>query len=125
REVVVRIRGHVVPRDAGDRPQPVRDERGNRADQHPVEPSDERRDIRRFASARAAGCSGGVIDHQSEWIAPCWAACLWKNSSNTFSAAGAAASPPCPPFSIGAQTTRSGEFDGPYPHHHDWLNVCM
>src|SRR5262249_11840243 len=87
--------------------------------------ADDGRDVRSFAAARPAGGSGGVVDHQSEWIGPFCVACLWKNSSNTFSAAGAAASPPWPPFSISAQTTRSGEFEGPYPHHHDWLNVCM
>ena len=43
-----------------------------------------------------------------------------KNCSNTLSAAGAAAAPPWPPFSIRAQTTSSAFSDGPQPHHHDW-----
>src|SRR5580765_5674124 len=55
-------------------------------------------------------------------MGPVTVACLPKKDSKTLSAAGAAASPPWPPFSISAQTTRSGESDGPYPHHQDWLN---
>src|SRR5947208_6486575 len=56
-------------------------------------------------------------------MGPVRVAWLPKNDSKTFSAAGAAASPPWPPFSISAQTTRSGESEGPYPHHQDWLKV--
>ena len=37
-------------------------------------------------------------------------------------AAGAAAVPPWPPFSITAHTTIDGLSVGPYPHHHDWLS---
>src|SRR5204862_7425236 len=103
----------VVARDVRDRPQTVGDEPRDRPDQDPVEPADDGRNVRGFAAARATCCSGGVIDHQSEWIGPFCVACLSKNCSNTFSAAGAAASPPWPPFSINAQTTRSGESDGP------------
>ena len=39
--------------------------------------------------------------------------CLWKYASNTCSAAGAAAVPPWPPFSITAQTTIDGLSYGP------------
>ena len=38
---------------------------------------------------------------------------VWKYCSNTFSAAGAAAVPPWPPFSITAQTTIDGAVYGP------------
>ena len=43
-----------------------------------------------------------------------------KNFWKTLSAAGAAAAPPWPPFSITAQTTILAFSDGPYPHHQDW-----
>src|SRR5207253_8596993 len=60
-------------------------------------------------------------DHQSEYTVPCCVAWRPKYCSNTLSAAGAAAVPPWPPFSISAQTTSFGLSYGPYPHHHDWL----
>ncbi len=47
----------------------------------------------------------------------------WKYCSKTLSAAGAAASPPWPPFSITAHTTTDGLEYGPYPHHHDWVRL--
>ena len=52
-------------------------------------------------------------------------AVVWKYCSKTLSAAGAAAVPPCPPFSITAQTTICGESKGPYPHHHDCVRFCV
>ncbi len=115
RQVVALVARDVVMRDPRDRPEPVPDERRDAADQDPVEAPDEGSDLGRLAAAGAGCCTGvgGVVDHQSEWIGPVGVACLPKNDSKTLSAAGAAASPPCPPFSIKAQTTRSGESEGP------------
>ena len=114
-QVVALVAGDIVVRDPGDRPEAVPDERPDAADQDPVETPDEGGDLDLLASAGAGCCTGigDVIDHQSLWIGPVWVACLPKNDSKTLSAAGAAASPPWPPFSISAQTTRSGESEGP------------
>ena len=58
--------------------------------------------------------SADVLDHQSVDPGSAYCADLtWKNCWNTFSAAGAAAVPPWPPFSISAQTTSSGSSTGP------------
>jgi len=115
-ELKRQIAGDVVTRDPGDRPEPVPDEHRDAADQDPVEAPDEGGDLGRLAPAGAGCCAGVgdvVIDHQSLGIGPVRVACLPKNDSKTLSAAGAAASPPWPPFSTSAQTTRSGESEGP------------
>src|SRR2546421_10338305 len=114
RHVVARAAGHVVPRDAGDRPEPVCDQAADRHDEYPVEAARERR---RLGAGGPTGTGGGavagVLDHQSECTAPCCVAWRPKYCSNTFSAAGAAAVPPWPPFSITAQTTIVGFSVGP------------
>src|SRR5207244_9595452 len=123
-EVVVRISCDVVARDSRDRPQAVRNKERDKPDQQPVEPANERRDVGGLAPSRPSSTPGDVVDgHQSEWTGPVVDTCVWKNSSKTWSAAGAAAVPPWPPFSISAQTTSVGLSAGPYPHHHDWLKI--
>ena len=67
--------------------------------------------------------TASIAISRSGWLAVV-VAVLWKYCSNTFSAAGAAAVPPWPPFSITAQTTIDGASNGPYPHHHDWFRFC-
>ena len=122
-EVVARVAGDVEPRHAGDPPEPDGDEPGDAGEQHPVERAEDADEGRALGAPVAQPCplGSGVLEHQSEWIGPSWWALTWKNSEKTCSAAGAAAVPPWPPFSITAQTTIFAEFVGPYPHHHDWF----
>ena len=47
-----------------------------------------------------------------------------KNFASTCAAAGAAAVPPWPPFSITAQMTIFGLSYGPQPHQSDWFRFC-
>ena len=62
--VVVRVAGHVVARDARDRPQAVGDDAGDRRDERPVEAADERRlDARRPARPRSRVPCADVLDH--------------------------------------------------------------
>ena len=108
--VVVRVAGDVVPRDPGDRPEPVAERRGDRGEQHPVEPADRGADRRAVVAPvrDAAGALVEGLDHQSVFPV-CAAGALRPNQcSNTRSAAGAAAVPPWPPFSMSAQTTIEG-----------------
>ena len=93
-----------MPRDPGDRPEPVAEQRPDRGEQHPVEPADERRNLDPFGPDRPEPLGPGVdgLDH------PRLLPCSLKNCWKTLSAAGAAASTPKPPFSISAQTTSCG-----------------
>ena len=112
-EVVVRVAGDVVARDPGDGPQTDADEGADRAQQEPVEVARRPRESVPLLTD-ANPDPGDVLDHQS--VAPGSANCAdltWKNCWNTCSAAGAAAVPPWPPFSISAQTTSSGSSTGP------------
>src|SRR5262249_40755198 len=76
---------------------------------------------RLFLRVGCAGRASGCRQPQSLFTgtATC-VGCALKYDSKTLSAAGAAAVPPWPPFSITAQTTIVGASDGPYPHHQDW-----
>src|SRR5207237_8189006 len=114
---VVRARRVVAARDSRDRPEAVRDDRADRCQQHPVDPAHERARVLGRAPARPPLDSGTsrVLD-QSVSTVPCCAAVVLKYFSKTRSAAGAAAVPPWPPFSIAAQTTSSGLAEGPDPH---------
>ena len=118
-DVVVRIALDVVLRDPGDDPEAVRDDPADREQERPVEVPQ----IGALTRACARSCRYPlgccVVDHQSVCVGATSAAFLWKNSSNTWRAEGAAASPPKPPFSITAHTTRLGESYGPNPHHQD------
>ena len=66
-QVIPRVPGDVVVRDYLDRPEAVPDHGADRADEDPVQAPHERRDVGRFAPARA-GCGPGVgdvvVDHQ-------------------------------------------------------------
>ena len=115
----MRVALDVVVRDAVDRPEAVRDERhdaaeraASRAGAGTRRPRPQRRGGAR-PRARSVGEFGVVDRHQSLWIAPIDGAFWWKYCSNTFSAVGAAAVPPWPPFSISAQTTSVGLSYGP------------
>src|SRR5215203_60028 len=118
-DVVVWIALDVVLGDPGDDPEAVRDDPADREQQRPVEVPQ----VGAFSCARprsrrySLGCR--VVDHQSVRSVDTSTAFLWKNSSNTWRAEGAAASPPKPPFSITAHTTSLGESYGPNPHHQD------
>ncbi len=118
-DVEVGIAGDVELRDAVDRPEAVPHDRDDRGEQHPVEPAEQRRLARTRAHARRRSLRDDVIDHQSASAVCTSPASLLKNDSKTRSAAGAAASPPKPPFSITAQTTSSAACEGPYPHHQE------
>ncbi len=65
RDEVARVAWNVESGDAGDRPQAVADERGDREQQHEVEPSDEGRDIDRVARPERDPLATGVDDHRS------------------------------------------------------------
>ena len=101
----------VVLRDPVDRPEPVADDAREREHQHPVEPAQHAAEAERLhLSAIAQPARPGVdrLDrHQSE---ACWVvvAVFLKYCSKTRRAAGAAAVPPWPPFSITAQTAIVG-----------------
>ena len=120
-EEVVRAAVDVVVRDPVDRPEPVADERGDGAREHPVEAAQERELVQaRGAPRPRAGALGRrILRSRSPSVArqsdraPSAGAFSWKNCSNTFSAAGAATVPPWPPFSISAQTTSVGLSYGP------------
>src|SRR5439155_301172 len=117
----------VVRGDAVDRPEAVRDDADVSEQQEPVEPAQPLGDADRLCLPAGAEAARALVDclerHQSEaWLVI--VADVWKYCSNTFRAAGAAAVPPWPPFSITAQTTICGESNGPYPHHHDCVRFC-
>ena len=101
-------------RDAGDRPEPERDERARGGEENPVQPGDERPLLRARERPRSAAAPSGldgvdVLDHQSVFpMSPIAGAFVLKCCSNTLSAAGAAAVPPWPPFSMTAQTAIDG-----------------
>ena len=58
--------GHVEARDAGDCPQAVADERGDREHQHPVEAAQTApRSISTWQPARTPSPLSGIVDHQS------------------------------------------------------------
>ena len=86
-------------------------------DQHPVEPPDERGDGDRLLPPAGAEPLGRALTASitiSRVIpGPRLGALMPKYCSKTRSAAGAAAVPPWPPFSISAQTTIVGSFAGP------------
>src|SRR6266566_3075213 len=121
-QVVVRVERDVVARDPLDRPEAGRHNAADGEEEDPVDLADDVGERKPFAPHaglfRAAVLEDG---HQSEWIGPVVAAFVWKYCSKTFSAAGAAAVPPWPPFSITAHTTSVGLSNGPKPHHHDWF----
>src|SRR5205823_6637662 len=102
-DVVARAPWHVEPRDPVDRPEPEPDAGRGTGEEEPVEPPKETELLRRRPPAlpRRRPCPRArVLQHQSEWIGPTTGAFVLKKCSNTFSAAGAAAVPPWPPFSI-------------------------
>src|SRR5262249_27571452 len=106
----------VVTGDPADRPEPEGDRAGGRGDQHPVEPPGEPDDpdvvVERPVAEPARARVDGFDRHQSlrgAGVTPCF----WKYASKTWSAAGAAALPPWPPFSITAHTTMDGLSVGP------------
>ena len=79
-------------------------------DEDPVDAADERRGVRGAlgpAVARRERTGGDEI-HQSLTVGAIAPAAWWKYCSNTFNAAGAAAEPPWPPFSMSAQTVIVG-----------------
>ena len=115
RDVVVGIAGDVELRDAVDRPEAVPHDRDDGGEQHPVEPAEQGRFTRARAHARRRSLRDDVVDHQSASAVCTSPASLLKYDSKTRSAAGAAASPPKPPFSITAQTTSSAAFKGEGP----------
>src|SRR5581483_7950030 len=75
----------------------------------------------RVATLRTRASGQSALLHQSLWMGPASWTLTWKYEANTCAAEGAAASPPCPPFSITAHTTSVAASDGPYPHHQDWF----
>ena len=86
------------------------------------------------SARQSCALRSGVLEHQSEcahrrgqslWMGPRMWNFTWKNDAKTCAAAGAAASPPWPPFSITAQTTIFAASVGPYPHHQDWFWTPM
>ena len=99
-DVVAGVCREVVARDPGDRPEPVADERSDRAQEDPVESPEESRDLETLGldGPKPLGACVNGLDHPPTWP------CSLKNCWKTFSAAGAAASAPKPPFSISAQT---------------------
>ena len=111
-DVVAGVAGDVVLRDSADRPEPVADERGDRPEQDPVEPAQERGEIDGLAARPAEAFRTGVdcLDHPVAAPDPSGVVCVLdlKNCWKTLSAAGAAASAPKPPFSMIAQTTICG-----------------
>ena len=117
---VVLVAGNVEARDAGDDPEAVADEAGGGSHEDPVEAAQER-DQRRLGTTRGGSDprAAGDLDHQSVSTTIASGASTLKKRSKTWSAAGAAALEPCPPFSMSAQTTRRAASDGPQPHHHD------
>src|SRR5207244_465752 len=99
-DVVARVAGDVEARDPGDRPEPERDGRRRRAEQQPIEPTEQAELLDGGAAARPRGRSrtgSRVLDHQSECTAPITGAPTLKKCSKTLRAAGAAAVPPWPP----------------------------
>src|SRR5262249_45639341 len=106
----------IVLRDPVDRPEPIGGERPERPEQRPVETPNEaaRADGGRMTTrAESACCRVDCFDrHQSDG---CGAVVevVWKNCWKPLGAAGAAASPPWPPFSITAHTTIVGLLYGP------------
>ncbi len=59
---------HVVLRDAGDRPEPVDDERADCSEQHEVEPADEGRRLGELGTATAdAGAAGACVVDRHQW----------------------------------------------------------
>ena len=88
-----------------------------RAHEQPVEPADDAASPTACTSRRGRRPRAlGVDDFDAPSVAIAFGvvvAVVWKYCSKTFSAAGAAAVPPWPPFSITAQTTIVGASNGP------------
>ncbi len=102
--------------DPVDRPQAVPDDADEREHEQPVEPAQDAAEPHGLGLAMRAQSArlrvDGLDRHQS-LACGVVGAVFPKYCSNTFSAAGAAAVPPWPPFSITAQTTIVGALNGP------------
>src|SRR5581483_4985182 len=93
----------VVLRDPVDRLQPVGDDPDDGSEEQPIDTTDGPEQPDRLCGGTGPEPASATVDgfdrHQSEmWVER--TPFLWKYFSNTFSAAGAAAVPPWPPFSI-------------------------
>src|SRR5579859_245870 len=113
-EVVGRVVRHRELRHPGDTPEADEHERAHARQEDPVDGAHDAEEMRSLALvAQTRSLRSGVLEHQSEWMSPCWADGTWKKCAKTRSAAGAAAVPPWPPFSITTHTTSFGAFTGP------------
>ena len=109
-EVVVRISDDVVPRHGREHPEPVRDEAADGCEEQVVEMANEARNFAGLSPSMALDDAGR---HQSEFTGTTGVSGTSKYFASSFMAAGAAAVPPWPPFSIRAQTAIVGLSVGP------------